>query len=353
MSIKFQFQLNKSYFSLSVNGEISSRGITAVYGPSGSGKTTFLRALAGLEPAVKGTLEVEGEVWLDENTHLPPHRRAIGYVFQQGGLFPHLNVMENILFGRKRRKGSMVDVAELIDLLDLAPLTGRSTTNLSGGEQQRVAIARALASNPRMLLLDEPMASLDQGRKNDIMPFLEKLHESLTIPIILVSHSQREVGHLADNMVVISHGQIIAQGATKDVMVSPELDLFCQEDAMAILKGEVLLHEPQHALSLLSTSAGDVWVKQLPFSEGQSVRLQVLARDVSVTLQKPQGSSILNVFPGTISQMIAIEGAQVMLKIQCGNDVVLSRITGKSQELLDLKQGMEVFAQVKGIAVLS
>ena len=353
MSIKFRLNVKKSDFAMSVEGEIRSQGVTALFGPSGSGKTTFLRAIAGLEHNVVGYLQVNDEIWLDDNINLPAHHRAIGYVFQQPGLFPHLNVHENILFGRNRRPGNSVDLDEIIQILALEPLLNRRVTNLSGGEQQRVAIARALASNPRFLLLDEPMSSLDSLRKQEIMPFLDKLPAALSVPIILVSHSQREVGHLADDILVIEKGKVIASGKTEQVMTRSDLPLFQQEDAMSVVPGKVAQHDDKHHMTRLRTSAGEFWIKRLNIAPDQHVRLQIKARDVSISTDYPQNTSILNVIPGIISEILPLNEGQVMVKVRCQEHLVLSRITRKSCELLDLKQELPVFIQVKSVAVLS
>lgn len=353
MTVEFDVNLDKDNFSLNALGKISGDGITAVFGPSGCGKTTFLRVLAGLEPDAKGRLIVDGETWMDENTCLPPHQRAIGYVFQQPGLFPHLSVENNILYGRKRRKGVSIDLDELITLLGLEELLLRQPATLSGGEQQRVAIARALASGPGMLLMDEPMASLDLKRKMEFMPYMDKLHGALSIPVIMVSHSHLEVGHLADDIVVMEQGAFVAHGKTADILTRSDLALFSQSDALCVIDATVEGHDEEHHLTRLSCSAGSLWVNQLDIQAEGRVRVQILARDVSITLLQPDKTSILNVLEGTVEEITSVENGQVMVTVRCGSDAVLSRITSRSCQLLELRQGSNVFIQVKGIAVLS
>lgn len=353
MKINFDIRLIKPSFSLEMQGQVAPTGITAVFGPSGCGKTSFLRVLAGLEPMAKGNLAVGEQVWMSEEVFLEPHKRAIGYVFQQPSLFPHLNVHNNILYGRKRREGEGAELTDVIELLGLQHLLERNINTLSGGEQQRVAIARALASNPKILLMDEPMASLDLARKQEIMPFMDNLHKELALPILLVSHSHHEVGHLADDMLVMEQGRLIAHGKVSHILTQSNLSLFAQQEALSVLTGSVVEHDGENHLTLLDTCAGQFWVSKLEKSVASEVRLQILARDVSITLSEPTDSSILNIVPGKIQELVTLPDGQVMVKVDCQGGIVLSRITRRSCHLLDLQQGMSVYVQVKGIAVLS
>lgn len=327
-------------------------GITALFGPSGSGKSTILRAIAGLQPVKQGFIDVSGSMWLNQKQAMPASCRGVGVVFQQPTLFEHLSVYENITYGFKRTNRKQIALESVIETLQLAKLLHRMPETLSGGEKQRVAIARALASQPNLLLMDEPMASLDRQAKKEIMPFIVRMHREFSLPILYVSHDPFEVAQLADDIIVINNGNIICSGHALDVIRGNSELLFSDASPISVIEGTVKRHFPQDFLTLVSTPIGDIWHPELHACVGDRVRLQIHATDVSVCLSKPEDSSISNIFP--------MEIHQIQPGIRHSADVYLSAhgcalhatITLRSVERLGLKAGMRVFAQIKTVAVL-
>lgn len=355
MSIEAKFKWVKSDFKLDVELSIPDRGVTAIFGPSGCGKTTLLRLIAGLERCNEGYLKVGGRVWQDINEYTPPHKREIGYVFQEASLFPHLNVAKNLEYGIKRvpvaeRK---VSVDHAVELLGIGHLLNRKAHQLSGGEKQRVAIARALAVSPKILLMDEPLSALDQTLKREIMPYLESLNDELDIPIIYVSHSPDEVARLADHLVLLETGQVRADGPIGSMLTRLDLPLAYGDDAAAVIDASVMGHDDNYAVTYLEFGGGQFTVARNSLSVGQGVRLRVLARDVSLTLEHQTGTSILNIFPATVAEIITDEQPEVMVRLMAGGVSLLSRITRKSAAQLNLACGQRVYAQIKSIALLS
>ena len=354
MSIEARFRLDLSGFSLDVDLSLPGSGVTALFGASGSGKTTLLRAMAGLERVPQGRLVVGGEVWQDETVFLPPHRRPLGYVFQEASLFPHLSVRANIEYGR-RRSARGLDAQALdrsVEMLGIAALLARYPDRLSGGERQRVAIARDLAVGPRLLLMDEPLAALDAPRKAEILPYLERLHAESRIPILYVSHQFDEIARLADHLVLLDAGRVVASGALAELSTRLDLPLAQALDAEAVIEARVAAHDMDFHLTRLAFSGGTL---QLPYHAapiGQTVRVMVRARDVSLTLEAQQGTSILNILPARVVALADAGPAQVSLRLAVGEDFMLARITRKSAQQLDLKPGSAVFAQVKGVAIV-
>lgn len=353
MTIECRFNIARADFILDVDLSLPSKGVSAIFGPSGSGKTTFLRALAGLENN-KGTLKVGDTIWQDEQHFVPPHERSIGYVFQEASLFEHLDVKDNIEYGFKRAVDADQSVMQrAIKLLQIEHLLDRRAHQLSGGERQRVAIARALSVNPEMLLMDEPLASLGDKHKKEILPFLELLHGELEIPMIYVSHSIDEVAHLADHLILLDEGSVVGHGEISEMLTRLDLSLSHGERAASIIKAKVSSHDEDYNLTAIDFSGGRFLVprKQLPV--GCDVRLRIEARDVSLTAQHQDETSILNILPAIIDE-IADEGdAQVMVRLKVGGDLLLSCITKKSVELLELQTGKEIYAQIKSVALLS
>ncbi|MEA3301758.1 MAG: molybdenum ABC transporter ATP-binding protein [Pseudomonadota bacterium] len=355
MSIEIRFKIERGEFVLDVDMEIPSRGITAVFGPSGCGKTTLLRAIAGLEPCDKGYLRVGEMQWQDGASFVPPHKRPLGYVFQEASLFAHLNVRRNLEYGIKRVPASQrrVSLNKAIELLGIGPLLEHTAGQLSGGERQRVAIARALAVSPGILLMDEPLAALDQARKQEILPYLESLHDELDIPLIYVSHSQDEVARLADHLVLLEAGQVRATGPIGEMLTRLDLPLAYGNDAEALIEAVVAGHDDEYDLTLLDFSGGQFTVSRHDLPVGHPVRVRVIARDVSLTLEQQSGTSILNIFPATIEEITPAGNAQVMVKLMSGDVTLLARVTRKSASILDLKPGKLVYAQAKSVALLS
>ncbi|TCV86730.1 molybdenum ABC transporter ATP-binding protein [Sulfurirhabdus autotrophica] len=356
-SIRARFTLSRSEFCLETDFEIPGKGVTALFGQSGSGKTTLLRCLAGLERAKDGLVVVNGECWQDESNKLflPIYQRSLGYVFQDARLFPHLNVQRNLEYGWKRILPGQrrVIYKNVVEWLGLEHLLKRTPEKLSGGEKQRVSIARALLTSPQLLIMDEPLASLDSVAKAEILPYLEKLHQTLSIPVLYVSHSLEEVARLADFMLLLKSGKLIASGKTTEVMTRLDLPLSHLDEACASINTTVVGHDETYNLTNVEFSGGTISVSRLTKKTGDSVRVQILAKDVSLTMVKPQQTSILNVFEACIIEISDDNSSKVLIKLTVGKDLLLARITRKSLILLGLSPGQKIFAQVKSVALLS
>jgi len=355
MSIEARFRIDRGDFTLDAELSVPAQGITSLLGPSGCGKTTLLRAIAGLEPCCDGFLKIGDMIWQDGKQFVPPHQRSLGYVFQEASLFAHLKVQGNLEYGLKRvpKAERKVSMSRAIELLDIGQLLDRRTDQLSGGERQRVAIARALAASPKILLLDEPLAALDLARKQEIMPYLESMHNELDIPVIYVSHSPDEVARLADHLVLIEAGRIKATGAIGDMLTRLDTSLAHGDDAEALIKAVVVEHDDTYNLTYLEFPGGRFTVAHKALPIGQPVRLRVVARDVSLTLEHQSNTSILNIFPAIIDEITPKGSSQVTIRLLAGGVPILSRVTRKSAALLDLKPGKSVYAQAKTVALLS
>ena len=354
--ITASFRRKFSGFSLDVSLAVPGRGVTAIFGPSGSGKTSLLRSIAGLERAGSGYLMVSGEVWQDDSagTFMPVHQRPLGYVFQEASLFAHLDVRGNLDFGLRRVPVSQrrVSLEQAIELLGLQALMQRMPESLSGGERQRVAIARALATSPRLLLMDEPLASLDIARKAEILPYLERLHDELDMPVLYVSHAPDEVARLADHLVLMDAGRVTASGPTRELMTRLDLPLAHGDAAAAVLDAVVSTVEPDWHMSHAEFPGGRISLLNPSLQVGQRVRVRIQARDVSLTLQRQEGTSVQNIFPVTVTSLADDSPGQFMVALDAGGSALLARITRKSAQSLQLRPGSRVFAQVKGVAVL-
>ena len=355
MSIEARFNLTQGEFNLDVDLSLPSQGVTAVFGASGCGKTTLLRAMAGLNRCDGAFLRFAEETWQQDSTFIPPHQRALGYVFQEPNLFPHLNVRGNLEYGYRRvpAEQRQLEFGEAVNLLGLDALLDRSVDHLSGGQKQRVAIARALLTSPRLLLMDEPLSALDQESKNDILPFLERLHTELKIPLIYVSHSREEVARLADYLVLLEEGRALATGPIGDMLTRVDLPFAHGDQAESIIEARVAEIDEEFHLTLLDFPGGRFRVCRQSVAIGQQVRLQVLARDVSLTLEQQTGTSILNILSAEVVELAEEGEAQLMVKLDVGGVPVLSRITRKSASVLDLHPGKQVYAQIKSVALLS
>jgi len=331
-------------------------GLTALFGRSGAGKSSVVNIIAGLISPERGRVVVDGTVLVDTERRLsvPRHRRRIGYVFQDARLFPHLSVRHNLLFGRwftprdERRDG----LGHIVALLGIGHLLDRRPAALSGGEKQRVAIGRALLASPRLLLMDEPLASLDGQRKDEILPFIERLRDETRIPIIYVSHSVAEVTRLATTMVIMSDGRVDAVGAVPEIMA--RLDLYPRTgrfEAGAVLETVVAGHDERFGLTRLSCAAGEISVARLDQPEGAPVRVRIRARDVIVAVSPPAGLSALNILPGRIAEIGREPGAIREVRIEIAGGSLLARVTSRSLASLDLVPGRAVFAVVKTVAI--
>lgn len=335
----------------------SGRGLTALFGRSGAGKTSAVNAIAGLIRPQRGRIAVDGAVLLDteRGIFVPVHRRRIGYVFQEGRLFPHLTVRQNLLFGRwlgPRRVAASVGFDDVIDLLGIAPLLARRPGRLSGGEKQRVAIGRALLANPRLLLMDEPLASLDAARKDEILPYLERLRDRGNVPIVYVSHAAAEVARLATTIVLVADGRVQAVGPVADIMGrAGQYPLAGGFEAGAVLAVTVAAHDHDWGLTELAGGFGKLTVPRLDLPLGSAVRVRIRARDVILAADRPSGISALNVLAGTVEALAATGEEALEVQLRLGAERLLARITRRSGEVLGLAPGCAVFAVIKTVAI--
>ncbi len=354
--IQLRLRVQRDGFQLAADLVLPGRGVAALFGHSGSGKTTLLRAVAGLDRHPGASLSVHGEVWQDDaaGIFLPPHRRPIGYVFQEASLFPHLSVQGNLDFARQRAgpRDSGALLASSVALLGIGHLLARPATTLSGGERQRVAIARALLSQPRLLLLDEPLASLDHKRKEEVLPYLEHIHEQLDIPMLYVSHAMDEVARLADHLVLLDGGQVTASGPAADVLARLDLSAGLADDAGTLVDAVVDGHDADYGLLRLRAAGALFHVARSAMAVGGLLRLRILARDVSLALAPQADSSILNQVPAIVAEAMTINGgAHVMVRLDAAGTPLLARITRRSRDHLGLVPGMQVWALVKATAL--
>lgn len=353
--IDVRFAGSLGAFSLDVGFECPMHGITALFGPSGCGKTTILRCMAGLH-RMAGSLRVGTETWQDDATGLfiRPHERPIGYVFQEASLFPHLSVRKNLEYGLRRipAQDRRVTLDEAAYLLGIGELLPRRPDSLSGGQRQRVGIARALLTSPRLLLMDEPLASLDRKSKQEILPYLERLHDELKMPVLYVSHSPEEVARLADHLVLLDGGRVRASGPLLELRARLDLAHDLHTEADAIIEARVSRHDEDFHLSYLDFSAGRFIVTRNNLPTNHPVRMRVLARDVSITLEPQTGTSILNIFPAVVDELAADGEGQMLVRLDLTGTPILSRITRKSAHVLGLEPGKRVYAQVKAVALL-
>jgi molybdate transport system ATP-binding protein len=352
--IQARLRLSRGTFTLDCELALPGKGVSVIYGHSGSGKSSLLRCLAGLEPEAHGQLWVAGVCWQDDTAgiFLAPHQRPVGCVFQEANLFPHLSVQQNLNYGRTRRPG--VDerrAGALVELLGIGPLLTRSTDSLSGGERQRVAIARALFSNPRLLLMDEPLASLDLPRKREILPYLERLHQELSMPLVYVTHAPEELVRLADHLVLLENGHVLAAGPLETCLVTPTLPTATHRDLGCVLKTRVLSYDADYGLLEVAFSAGKLHLPHTPAPFGSVLRLQVKPRDVSLSLRLPEHSSVLNQIPCSVVDFRQDGPAHTLVRLDAAGTPLLASITRLSHDRLKLTPGMRVHAQVKATAL--
>ena len=342
--------------ALNLEASFESAGhLTALFGPSGSGKTSLINIIAGLIRPDAGRIVIDDRTLVDTTARkfVPAHNRRLGFVFQDARLFPHLNVRSNLLYGRwfTPRTERYAEFDRVVDMLGIGHLLARRPALLSGGEKQRVAIGRALLASPRLLLMDEPLASLDDTRKSEIMPYLERLRDETKIPIVYVSHSISEVARLATDIVVMAEGKVAASGPTIEIM--QRLDLLPPEEVGeggAVLDMKVLHHDENFGMTVLGAAAGEMRVPNIALPVGSKVRVRIRARDVMIATERPQWLSALNILPGRIVEIGQVNGAQIDLRLDCHGDMLVSRITRQSLETLQLSVGRDVFAVIKTVA---
>jgi molybdate transport system ATP-binding protein len=344
-------------FLLDTRFEVPASGVTAIFGPSGCGKTSVARCLAGLQHLAGSFCAIDGEVWQDDHSFRRPHTRPIGYVFQEASLFPHLSVRRNLLYGAPAAAADGIAFDEVIELLGLVQLLDRSPQNLSGGERQRAAIGRALLSQPKLLLMDEPLSALDRLTKDEILPFLERLHARLSLPVIYISHDMMEIERLADHLVLMRNGKVIGSGPLPVLQSDPALPLAGAREAAISLEAVVEDYDPLYGLLTLQVHGGRLQVPAQSSNVGARQRLRIAASDVSLSSVTPQPSSILNILPARIIAQSVLGHGEVIVVLALGEDGsgarLLARITRRSRDQLGLAEGLSVFAQVKGVSLVA
>ncbi len=356
--ISLNVQLQKGDFQLQAEFKVPAKGVTAVFGPSGCGKTTLLRAIAGLEKETLGTVNIAGEQWQSPERTTPVDQRGVSVVFQSPGLFPHLSVEENLLYGRNRLKkdSKLIDIKKLYSVLGVDKLLHRSPQGLSGGETQRVALGRALLAEPKLLLMDEPLSALDSATRSQLMSFLEGFFQQIDIPVFYITHSTEEVARLADNLLLMNTGKVSDYGPIQEVLGKVEGGLSSSDTAFSVFTGTIQTNKLPY-LSTISCAGGiDL---QLPVTGsttelGRQVRLRIRARDVSLCLEQPTNSSILNILPARITDMSSQpqQGSR-LIKLGVGGEQLLSQVSEYSVQQLGLEKDRAVYAQIKSAALLN
>ncbi|MCE8020725.1 molybdenum ABC transporter ATP-binding protein [Halomonas sp. MCCC 1A11036] len=353
MTLQLDFNVDRGSFGLEARLSLPSSGVTALFGRSGSGKTTLLRCIAGLERH-PGHLSFQGEEWQSSRHCVPTHRRPLGYVFQEASLFPHLRVAQNLAYGFKRipHQQRRIEWDEVVQLLGLEHLLARYPDEISGGQRQRVSLGRALLTSPHLLLMDEPLASLDATSKEEILPFLERLRDELELPIIYVSHSMEEVIRLADHMVLLDAGKVVAQGSLQALLTARELPFVRTETSSTVLDARVTNPEAEDGLTELEVAGQPLLVTRHSAPRGQQVRVRIMARDVGLALFPPEGISFLNCLRVTLlDSQPGVVPSQLLLRLALGEQVMLSRISRRSATHLQLQPGQTLYALIKGAAL--
>jgi len=355
--IRIKARIDRGAFTLDADLDLPDHGVSALFGHSGSGKTTLLRILAGLERSPGAVIAVGDETWQDDarGVYVPTHRRGIGYVFQEASLFDHLDVRANLEFGLKRLApgARRFELRPVTELLGIGHLLDQRPATLSGGERQRAAIARTLLASPRLLLMDEPLAALDMKRKQEILPYLERLHDELALPVVYVSHSADEVARLADYLVVLEQGRVLASGPLADTLARLDLAANFEDDAGVMIE-TVLAERDADGLSHLAFPGGVLLVGRRDAAIGSRVRCRIHARDVSLALERPRGSSITNILPAVVDAVgPSTTPGQVLVRLKIGATVLLARITERSRRELAVEPGCALWAQVKAVALLA
>jgi molybdate transport system ATP-binding protein len=358
-SIQVDFKGGLGTFDLDAAFTVPATGVSGLFGPSGCGKTTVLRCIAGLNQFTNGYCAVDNDIWQDGATFRPPFARPIGYVFQEASLFPHLSVTDNLLYATRGRKPSSaaesIGFAEVTSLLGLHPLLDRSPRHLSGGERQRVAIGRALLSQPKLLLMDEPLSALDGQTKGEILPFLERLHDALALPVIYVSHDMAEIERLADHLVLMQAGRVQASGRLSDLQSDPSLPLAGSREAAVTFDATVTAYDASYGLAVLRVDGGEFTIPLVNAIAGQHHRVTIAAGDVSLAREPPHQTTVLNILPCRLVSAEPAGDHQIVAVIRLGRDGagarLLARVTRRSWDHLKLSEGIAVYAQIKGVAL--
>ena len=341
-------------FDLSVDLTLPSAGTTVIFGPSGGGKTTILRAIAGLEPDVKGHIRIKQQTWQAPGVFVPAHQRRVGFVFQHSALLPHLSVEQNLRYGWQRVGGTAAEYAQCVEQLDLAPLLQRAIGQLSGGERQRVALGRALLTRPDILLLDEPLAALDAARRSEILGVLERLKQNTTIPFLYVTHAVDEMSRLADYLVLMKGGRVRQAGPALEVMNHPDAPLALRDDAGVVVQATVQQRDA-HGLLTLQSPMGELHAHGPAHMPGDRLRVRIHARDVSLALSHHTDSSMLNILPVTVLALRDGAGGQALIELSSGDQPeqrLLAKISHASVARLKIAPGMSLWAQIKAVALL-
>lgn len=352
--IKAKFLLVRPDFTLNIDLTLPHKGVTVFYGPSGSGKTTLLRCIAGLDRTPNGFISVKDHIWQDgKSKWIPTHRRPIGFVFQESSLFPHLNGLENLQYGLKRSANKNANLDQAIKLLDIGHLLQRKSDSLSGGERQRVCIARALAVNPELLLMDEPLSALDHQRKKEILPFLERLHNELNIPIFYVTHSPDEVARLADYIVFLEKGTVVAHGELTETLSRIDLPFRMGEDYSVVFNAQICERDSKWNLIRLEFSGGSLWSYDRGNSIGTHIRVRIWARDVSLATEENHNTSIQNILAGKVigfsnDSVLGLKLVQVLV----GSTIIFARLSERAIANLDIVIGKNIWVQIKTVALL-
>lgn len=353
--MKFSFQHKWPTLNLNLNAEVPLSGVTAVIGKSGSGKTSLLKFIAGLERPKSGELEFSGKSWQGANFFLPTHQRPIGYVFQNPSLFSHLNVKENLLFGYHQVPGERRNIKfdDVVSHLKLEPYLSLSTEQLSGGQQQRVAIGRALLTSPQVLLMDEPLSALDVMAKAEIIPYLREISEAFAMPIIYVSHHFDEVYQLASHLLVVENGRIVKQGDFHQVISQMELFKQYGTGISSVLEVKVVGYNPVFSVIEAESDGQRFLLVGDENPVGKTLRLKINPRDVSLSLERSENTSILNLLEMQVTEVLEVSSGSVLIKLKLGSQTLIAQISRMSQSRLALVPGQKVIAQVKAMSLLS
>ena len=350
--LRIDIQLPRDRFVLSVDELLDTDTTWAIMGRSGCGKTSLLRTIAGLETHARGLVQFNDEVWQDseKGVWVPPEQRGIGYIFQEARLFPHLDVMENLQFALKRTRAnsSMPSLSEVVDQLDIEHLLGRAVDKLSGGEKQRVAIARTLLSGPRLLLMDEPLASLDWSSKIRILPCLRNIHQHFGIPVVMVSHAREEVARLADKLVLIDQGQVLSRGDCRQLLSRPGSLLTRDDCALSILEVQVGSHDQEYGFTELLLGQQKLLVNHISATRGTELRVILPAQEVSIVVEEIHCTSVQNRVATTIRAIQELDSKNVMLFMEAEGQTLLALVTRRAIGVLNLAEGQKVFAHFKG-----